>query len=104
MTHVARLLDVTGQSVTAGRTLRNASLAPEDCERRSDQCAMPWKCPACQEAIQHRSHEDRPRLRVHYRCHICRLELVFDPGTGRLIVAPFDEEDRKHPGPRRRLP
>jgi hypothetical protein len=24
-----------------------------------------------------------------YRCHICRLELVLDPKTGRLTLAPL---------------
>ena len=62
--------------------------------------AMPWKCPACQEAIRHRPHEEKPRLGVRYRCPICRLELVLDPRTYQLIVAPLDENDRKSPGTR----
>jgi hypothetical protein len=50
---------------------------------------MPWKCPACQTSINHTDPEPKPG-RV-YRCHICRLELVLDPETGRLVLAPFNE-------------
>jgi hypothetical protein len=51
---------------------------------------MPWRCPACQTFIRHGDHpEDLPRLGQVYRCHICRLELVFDPGTRKLVLAPF---------------
>jgi hypothetical protein len=51
---------------------------------------VPWTCPACRTAIQH--SEDLPRPSVVYRCHICRLELVSDPSTGKLIVAPMSNE------------
>ena len=49
--------------------------------------AMPWKCPACQLHITHVDPE--PKDGQVYRCHICRLELVLDPVTGRLVLAPF---------------
>ena len=32
-----------------------------------------------------------PRLGALYRCHICRLELVMDTATRKLIVPPFDQ-------------
>jgi len=50
---------------------------------------VPWRCPACHTAIHHSAVEDRPRPNTIYRCHICRLELVFDADTGRLIVRPL---------------
>jgi transposase-like protein len=49
---------------------------------------MPWKCPACQESIRHNEREVRPRARVTYRCHVCRLELQLDPQTDTLALAP----------------
>jgi hypothetical protein len=54
---------------------------------------MPWRCPACQLPIRHNELEDRPRLDARYRCHICRLELVLDPMTNKLIVAPIPNDD-----------
>jgi hypothetical protein len=46
--------------------------------------------------ILHNEIEDRPRLGAAYRCHICRLELVLDPKTDHLTVAPMrDDEDEK---------
>lgn len=48
---------------------------------------MPWKCPACQTQIAHDAGLPQPR-RV-YRCHVCRLELVFDEHEHKLTVAPF---------------
>ncbi len=47
---------------------------------------MPWKCPACETQI--RRDADLPAPNQIYRCHICRLELVFDPRAKKLIVAP----------------
>jgi hypothetical protein len=52
------------------------------------EAVMPWKCPACQTSI--RRDTDLPRVGVVYRCHICRLELVFDPKTQQLVLAPLD--------------
>ena len=58
---------------------------------------MPWRCPACHIPIRHSELEDKPRLGVKYRCHICRLELQLDAHTQRLIVVPMsdDEPDEK---------
>jgi hypothetical protein len=54
---------------------------------------MPWRCPACELPIEHLPVETAPRVGVHYRCHICRLELVYDGATQKLVVAPmFDDE------------
>jgi rubredoxin len=46
---------------------------------------MTWKCPGCGTDI--RRTEETPRPGVVYRCHICRLELVLDATSGRLMVA-----------------
>ncbi len=51
---------------------------------------MQWKCPACQTPIRHDA--DLLRLRPVYRCHVCRLELVFDVRTEELLVAPPPSE------------
>jgi rubredoxin len=48
---------------------------------------MSWKCPACGSLIQH--HEEAPRPNVVYRCNVCRLELVVDPETGKMTLAPL---------------
>jgi len=48
---------------------------------------MPWTCPACRLVIQHT--EDIPRPNVVYRCHVCRLELVNDPLTRKMTLAPL---------------
>ena len=58
---------------------------------------MPWKCPACQTQIRHDG--DRPEPKQIYRCHVCRLELVADENTGKLIVAPLPSQPPdNHPG------
>jgi hypothetical protein len=48
---------------------------------------MPWTCPACQSAIRH--DVDVPQFGQVYRCHICRLELMTDPTTTKLTLAPL---------------
>jgi len=55
---------------------------------------MPWRCPACQTQIRRSvlDAEDRPRQGQHYRCHVCRLELVLNERTNALDVAPLDPE------------
>jgi len=52
---------------------------------------MPWTCPACSLAIRHSDHDTAPRPGIVYRCHICRLELVLDPNTKKLVLAPLRE-------------
>ncbi len=45
------------------------------------------KCPACETQIRHDGSEPAPG-RV-YRCHVCRLELVVDKTSGRMVVVPL---------------
>ena len=54
---------------------------------------MPWRCPACYTQIQRTVLDDRPREGQHYRCHVCRLELVLNERTNALDVAPLDGVD-----------
>lgn len=54
---------------------------------------MAWQCPVCDTQIRHSELEQAPRPRTHYRCHICRLELVLDPETNRLKVVPLDFQE-----------
>jgi hypothetical protein len=51
---------------------------------------MPWGCPACGSQIHHHETEASPRRGARYRCHICRLELVFDVERNKLTVPPLD--------------
>jgi hypothetical protein len=64
---------------------------------------MPWRCPACQTVIEHDQHlPPEPRPGVVYRCHICRLELVVDVDSNKLMVARLpDENDRSNDRTRR---
>ena len=52
---------------------------------------MPWRCPACRVQITHNDFEAKPRVSARYRCHICRLELILDAATDRLVPMPFEE-------------
>jgi hypothetical protein len=54
---------------------------------------MSWQCPACRLPIQHSELEGKPREGTRYRCHVCRLELVFDPNVNRMTVAPISEDE-----------
>ena len=57
---------------------------------------MPWTCPACRFSIQHK--DEAPKPGVVYRCHICRLDLVSDPTTGKMKLAPLTPTVQpKHP-------
>ena len=53
---------------------------------------MPWRCPACYTQIQRTvlDGDDRPRQGQHYRCHVCRLELVMNERTNALDVVPLE--------------
>jgi predicted Zn finger-like uncharacterized protein len=53
---------------------------------------MPWKCPACSTQIRHSDAEAAPRPGVVYRCSVCRLELVVDKETNRLVVVPLADD------------
>jgi hypothetical protein len=54
---------------------------------------MPWRCPACETPIRHSESEERPRLGVLYRCHLCRIELVFDVRTNKLTATGSPESE-----------
>jgi hypothetical protein len=58
---------------------------------------MPWRCPACAVPIRHSELEPRPRPTQRYRCHICRLELILDPATDKLTLAPPPGEKPDEP-------
>jgi len=60
---------------------------------------MSWRCPACATTVQHSAND--PRLGVVYRCYICRLDLVTDPETGKMRLAPLTELKKDAP-PRKR--
>jgi hypothetical protein len=47
---------------------------------------MPWTCPACSLAIRHGESEPAPRPGVVYRCHVCRLELILDTQSNKLVL------------------
>jgi rubredoxin len=53
---------------------------------------MPWRCPACRTEIQHNPADARPRTNEAYRCHVCRLELVFDEQSSKMMIAPFEAD------------
>lgn len=50
-----------------------------------------WYCPACQTLIRHEHEPLNPRPGVIYRCHVCRLELVLDTLTEKLVLAPVED-------------
>jgi hypothetical protein len=52
---------------------------------------MSWKCPACQTIIEHDASVRLPRPGVIYRCYACRLQLVIDPATDKLVIAPIEK-------------
>jgi len=56
-------------------------------------CAMPWRCPACQTEVRHDSVSGPPRTGEKYRCHVCRLDLLFDSVTNHMVVGPLEVDD-----------
>jgi hypothetical protein len=62
---------------------------------------MTWRCPACSTQIQHGANELELRLGALYRCHVCRLELVIDLNTNKLIVPPIESAPDPLPSTRR---
>ena len=71
------------------------AVAPSSHRRPSE---MPWRCPACTEEIRRHPGEDLPRVGIVYRCHVCRIELIFDDPTQKLVLAPFAPENDKRDG------
>jgi hypothetical protein len=37
--------------------------------------------------------EAKPLAGTHYRCHICRFELVYDDSRQKLVVAPMRDDE-----------
>jgi hypothetical protein len=54
---------------------------------------MPWRCPACGTNLPH--HAARPDPAIQYRCPTCRLELVADIASAKMILVPFPTEAPK---------
>jgi len=59
---------------------------------------MPWKCPACELALEHRHRDDLPTVGMLYRCPVCHLNLVFDPQVQKLRPALKTDTPRPNPG------
>jgi hypothetical protein len=57
---------------------------------------MSWHCPACRSAIPFDPIGTIPDPNEAYRCHVCRLDLRFDPAEDMMVIAPF-EADRYVP-------
>jgi hypothetical protein len=54
--------------------------------------AHAWNCPACHNSIRRdQDAEQDPSMGKIYRCHRCRLELVFDPMVRMLTVKPQED-------------
>jgi len=54
---------------------------------------MAWRCPACSGIIHHDESAEQPSARDRYRCQICRIELLFDVKSQRLILRPAEYRD-----------
>jgi hypothetical protein len=54
-----------------------------------------WRCSSCQTAIEHHGADKAPRAGQLYRCPICRLDLVWNSSTGKLMPAPPHEDEGK---------
>jgi hypothetical protein len=57
---------------------------------------MLWNCPVCSLATPHTAIAERPVPGARYYCHVCRLDLVFDPSKNRMALPPIGE-DRSSP-------
>jgi hypothetical protein len=56
---------------------------------------MSFKCPACTSVIQHGKRAKVPFASIIYRCSVCRLDLIFDPGLKQMRPAPFGPDKPK---------
>ena len=57
---------------------------------------MAWYCLACRTEIRQNSlFDDLAEHGRPYKCHACRLELVFELPSGIVRVAPLDTERHK---------
>jgi hypothetical protein len=57
---------------------------------------MPWHCPSCATNLPHRDGS-LPDPAVKYRCATCRLELVADVVSAKMILVPLPTEAEKPP-------
>jgi hypothetical protein len=63
---------------------------------------MPWRCPACRAEIHYYpAGPSFPDPHVKYRCHVCRLDLRFDPVLRRMEIAPFDVDSHEESASRK---
>jgi rubredoxin len=58
---------------------------------------MTWRCPACRTELQHNPADSRPRTNEAYRCHVCRLDFVYDEALEKMVITPFDADDHLDP-------
>jgi hypothetical protein len=65
---------------------------------------MPWRCPACSNIIRHDESERTPHPQTRYRCHLCRVGLVYQPTDNKMVVVGSDDDsqqpERKQSGSR----
>jgi hypothetical protein len=50
---------------------------------------MPWWCPSCRGTVIHNQADERPHPAEVYRCHVCQLELRFDPTMDRMAICSY---------------
>ncbi len=53
---------------------------------------MPWHCPFCSTIIKHTAEEKIPRPGTRYRCHVCRVGLMYNPQLQKLINVRSDDD------------
>jgi hypothetical protein len=57
---------------------------------------MPWTCPACGNRVRHDGNGEKPpKSGVVYRCHVCRIELVFDPRVNKMRPMPLPPDPKE---------
>jgi len=56
---------------------------------------MPWRCPGCQNIIEHEG--DTPKVETLYRCHRCRISLKYNPVLKRLTAVRVDDNFKRPP-------
>ncbi len=49
-----------------------------------------WHCPGCSTILHHDESGVSPRAGERYRCHVCRLEVLYDETIQTIVGAPFD--------------
>ncbi len=56
-----------------------------------------WRCPVCQQQVSGRPGDVLPARNVVYRCHTCRIDLLFDEDYGHFRLAPLQDADPPKP-------